>query len=443
MTPLRRRLLVATATPVALVLTLIAAAPVLDRHAGESMAPARPADAVAVARGEYLARVGDCAACHSIPGQPAFAGGLRMTLPVGAIYTPNITPDPKHGIGAFSLADFDRALRFGVSRGHSLYPAMPFPSYAGTRRDDVEALYAYFQHGVRPAAVPNRAPDIAFPLSMRWPLTYWRLAFAPEPAPLAPASGDPVVARGAYLVETLGHCGECHTPRNAALQVRAQTAADGEAYLSGARVEDWYAPSLRSGGAGGLADWSEGDIAAFLTTGANHGAIAFGSMGEVVAESTQHLAPDDALAIARFLKGLAGPGGGAFAYDDATAQRLRNGDASARGAQLYLDNCAACHRPDGRGYAGVFPALAGNPVVETDDALSLVSIVLAGSTTTRTAATPAQFHMPSFAWRLSDGEIADVLSFARASWGNRAAAVDEDAVRRQRARSVAAPEPGT
>ena len=152
-----------------------------------------------LARGEYLAKLGDCGACHSTTGQPPFSGGLKMALPIGAIYTTNITPDKTYGIGRFSLADFDRALRFGVANGHSLYPAMPYPSYAIVTRNDVAALYAYFRFGVAPAAVPNKKSDILFPLSMRWPLTYWRLAFAPKPKQFdASAFADATIARGAY-----------------------------------------------------------------------------------------------------------------------------------------------------------------------------------------------------------------------------------------------------
>jgi len=222
------------------------------------------------------------------------------------------------------------------------------------------------------------------------------------------------------------------------MQVRAQTSSDGASFLSGAVVERWFAPSLRSAGPGSLADWTDQDIARFLQTGANHTGIAFGSMNDVVSNSTQYLSEADALAIARYLKTLRDSDiqHSQFAYDETTDRGLRAGNASQRGALLYLDNCAACHRPDGRGYAEVFPALAGNPVVESDQALSLISIVLSGSTTTRTQATPAQFHMPSFEWRLSDEEIADVASFIRSSWGNRAAPVNAKEVEERRAQLV-------
>jgi alcohol dehydrogenase (quinone), cytochrome c subunit len=381
-----------------------------------------------ITRGEYLAKLGDCGACHSTPGNPPFSGGLKMTLPIGAIYTTNITPDKTHGIGRFTLADFDRALRFGVANGHTLYPAMPFASYAIVTREDVKALYAYFEFGVTPAAVPNKKSDILFPLSMRWPLTYWRWMFAPKPKPFdSKMFADEAVARGAYFVEGLGHCGECHTPRGVALQVKAQNGRDGDAFLRGGPVENWYAPSLRNGGPDTIAEWSESQISQFLQSGANHSGIAFGSMSDVIVNSTQFLSAEDSAATARYLKTLQDPpanGRARFAYDERTDRELASGDAKKRGALLYLDNCAACHRPDGRGYEGVFPSLAGNPVVEAGNPLSLVSIVLLGSTTSRTSTTPAQFAMPAFAWRLTDQDAADIISFIRSSWGNDAKPIE-------------------
>jgi mono/diheme cytochrome c family protein len=407
-----------------------------DSTAGESESsytadtptPSGNIDRALISRGEYLAKLGDCAACHSTPGNPPFSGGLKMALPIGAIYTTNITPDKTYGIGRFTLADFDRALRFGVANGHTLYPAMPFASYAIVTREDVKALYAYFESGVAPAAVPNKKSDILFPLSMRWPLTYWRWMFAPKPKPFdSKVFADAAVARGAYFVEGLGHCGECHTPRGVALQVKAQNGRDGGAFLRGGPVENWYAPSLRTGGPDTIAQWSESQIAQFLQSGANHAGIAFGSMSDVIVNSTQFLSAADAAGTAKYLKTLQDPPSnsqGRFAYDERTDRELASGDATKRGALLYLDNCAACHRPDGRGYEGVFPSLAGNPVVETDSPLSLISIVLLGSQTSRTSTTPAQFAMPAFAWRLTDQDAADVISFIRSSWGNDAKPIE-------------------
>jgi mono/diheme cytochrome c family protein len=417
-------------------LVMMGVARVSDSRAGERNLVWPAASPAVIARGAYLARLGDCAACHSIPGKPAYSGGLRMAIPIGAIYTTNITPDPKDGIGRMSLDDFDRALRFGVAEGHSLYPAMPFTSYYNTRPEDVAALYTYFKYGVAAAAVPNRTNDIAFPLSMRWPLSFWRWFFAPSPKPFAPSPGmDSQLAQGAYFVEGLGHCGECHTPRALAMQMKATTPAGGDAYLSGAVIENYFAPSLRNGGPGTLSTWSAEELAQFLQTGANAQGIAFGSMSDVIIHSTQYMTPADALATAKYLKALSNPGeepATRFTYDATEHLALKNGDAGKPGAMIYLNNCAACHRPDGVGYEQVFPRLAGNPVVQAGNPQSLISIVLDGSQTPRTTRTPAQFTMPRFAWRLSDKDVADVVNFIRTSWGNKASPVSPAEVAKSR-----------
>ncbi|GGX79351.1 c-type cytochrome [Massilia dura] len=408
-----------------------------DRHAGVVL-PEPALTQERIARGAYLARLGDCAACHSVPGKAPFSGGLWMETPIGAIFTSNITPDRRHGIGNYSLGDFDRALRYGVAAGHTLYPAMPYSAYSITRPEDVAALYAYFRQGVQPDPTPNRAGEIPFPLSMRWPLTVWRWLYAPVPQPFgAPPGMDAKLARGAYLVQGLGHCGDCHTARGPGLQVRALGPAGGTAYLAGAMIDGWHAPSLRNGGRATIGTWSEAEIAQFLRSGANRHGSAFASMSEVIVNSTRYMTEDDAMAAARFLKSLNDkPDGAAYRYDPATGLALRGGDARARGARLYLDNCAACHRPDGKGYERVFPPLAGNPVVAAAPAESLIRIVLAGTQSPRTPENPAQFAMPAFAWRLSDKEVADVVTFVRASWGNQAPPVEARAVGKLRRTNV-------
>jgi mono/diheme cytochrome c family protein len=259
---------------------------------------------------------------------------------------------------------------------------------------------------------------------MRWPLTFWRWVFAPKPKPFAASPGsDAQLSQGGYFVEGLGHCGECHTPRAFTMQVKATTPAGGAAYLSGAVIENYFAPSLRNSGPGTLSAWSEEELAQFLQTGANANGIAFGSMSDVIIHSTQYMSAADALATARYLKALRNPDeepATRFTYDALEHIALKNGDASKPGARIYLDNCAACHRPDGVGYELVFPRLAGNPVVQAENARSLIPIVLDGSQTPRTDRTPAQFTMPRFAWRLSDQDVADVVNFIRTSWGNSA-----------------------
>lgn len=380
-----------------------------------------------VKQGEYLARAGDCVACHTAKGGKPFAGGLGMETPIGTVYSTNITPDAT-GIGSYSFDDFDKAVRHGIGKsGSTLYPAMPFPSYASVSDDDMKALYAYFMHGVEPVAQANKDTDIPWPLSMRWPLAIWRGMFAPKVQPIpAPAGSDAVVSRGAYLVEGLGHCGACHTPRAITLQEKALNPADGSQFLAGsAPLEGWIAKSLRGDHKDGLGSWSEDELVQFLKTGRSDRTAVFGGMSDVVEHSMQYMSEADLTAIARYLKTLpaSDPNDKPHVYDPKAGDALWKGDDSQRGASVYIDNCAACHRTDGRGYTRVFPALAGNPVLQGNDPTSLIHVVLAGGTLPATQMAPSTFTMPAFAWRLSDQEVADVVSFIRGSWGNQGAPV--------------------
>jgi mono/diheme cytochrome c family protein len=380
-----------------------------------------------VKQGEYLARAGDCVACHTAKGGKPFAGGLGMETPIGTVYSTNITPDAT-GIGSYSFDDFDQAVRHGIGKsGSTLYPAMPFPSYASVSDDDMKALYAYFMHGVEPVAQANKDTDIPWPLSMRWPLAIWRQMFAPKVQPTpAPAGSDAVVSRGAYLVEGLGHCGACHTPRAITMQEKALNPADGSQFLAGsAPLEGWIAKSLRGDHKDGLGSWSEDELVQFLKTGRSDRSAVFGGMSDVVEHSMQYMSDADLTAIARYLKTLpaSDPNDKPHVYDPKAGDALWKGDDSQRGASVYIDNCAACHRTDGHGYTRVFPALAGNPVLQGSDPTSLIHVVLAGGTLQATHTAPSTFTMPAFAWRLSDQEVADVVSFIRGSWGNQGAPV--------------------
>lgn len=385
-----------------------------------------------IKQGEYLARAGDCVACHTAKGGKPFAGGLPMETPIGVIYSTNITPD-KTGLGDYSFEDFDKAVRHGIAKnGSTLYPAMPYPSYARVSDSDMQALYAYFMKGVEPVAQENKDSDIPWPLSMRWPLAAWRWMFAPAVEEhQAQTAADPVINRGAYLVEGLGHCGACHTPRALTMQEKALSAADGNAFLSGsAPLEGWIAKSLRGDHKDGLGSWSEEQLVQFLKTGRSDRSAVFGGMSDVVVHSMQYMSQDDLTAIARYLKSLPAvdPKDQPHQYDKQVAQALWKGDDSEPGASVYIDNCAACHRTDGHGYTRVFPALAGNPVLQTADATSLINIVLNGGTLPATHTAPSTFTMPAFAWRLSDQEVADVVSFIRGSWGNKGAPVNASEV---------------
>lgn len=386
-----------------------------------------------VKQGEYLARAGDCVACHTAKGGKPFAGGLPMETPIGTIYSTNITPD-KTGLGDYSFEDFDQAVRHGVAKnGSTLYPAMPYPSYARVSESDMQALYAYFMKGVEPVAQVNKDSDIPWPLSMRWPLAGWRWMFAPKVEDYqAQAGADPVISRGAYLVEGLGHCGACHTPRALTMQEKSLSASDGTAFLSGsAPLEGWIAKSLRGDHKDGLGSWSEDQLVQFLKTGRSDRSAVFGGMSDVVVHSMQYMSEEDLTAIARYLKSLPAvdPKDQPHQYDKQVADALWKGDDSKPGASVYIDNCAACHRTDGHGYTRVFPALAGNPVLQTADATSLINIVLNGGTLPATHTAPSTFTMPAFAWRLSDQEVADVVSFVRDSWGNKGETVKASQVK--------------
>ena len=378
-----------------------------------------------VKRGEYLARAGDCVACHTSKDGKPFAGGLPMVTPIGTIYSTNITPDKSTGIGDYSYDDFQKAVRHGVAKnGDTLYPAMPFPSYAVVNDDDMKALYAYFMHGVAPVNQANQDSDIPWPLSMRWPLAIWRTVFAPEVKAFKPAEQeDPTLARGRYLVEGLGHCGACHTPRSITMQEKALTNNEGNDYLSGssAPVDGWTASNLRGDNRDGLGRWSEDDLSQFLRYGRNDHTAAFGGMTEVVEHSLQHLSDSDITAIARYLKSLGAkdPHQTVFSVDEATAKALWKGDDHQAGASLYVDSCAACHKTDGSGYQRFYPALRGNPVVLADDPTSLIHIVLVGGELPGVKGAPSTITMPAFGWRMNDQQVADVVNFIRTSWGNK------------------------
>lgn len=387
-----------------------------------------------VQKGEYLARLGDCTSCHTSDPQLPFAGGVPFEIPIGTIYAPNITPDPEYGIGNYSLRDFDNAVRHGIRKdGDTLYPAMPYPDYAVINDEDVEALYAYFMHGVQPLAIPNKSESIMWPLSMRWPLTAWRILYSPEVKAFnASKYPDATTARGAYLVQGLGHCGSCHTPRGWAMNEKAYDDTS-LLYLSGsnAPIDGWMPINLRGDDLTGLGRIDQENLKMLLWSGrSDHNAV-FGGMREVVDNSLQYATETDINAIAQYLKSLApaNPKNPPFVYDDATHKALASGNDSQRGAAIYLDSCAACHRTDGLGYDAVFPALAGNPAVQADNPISLIHIVSQGSTLQGTQHAVTTYVMPDeLGIRLNAQDIADVLTFIRTSWGNQGKAVSLEEV---------------
>jgi mono/diheme cytochrome c family protein len=385
-------------------------------RADDAKAPENP--------GEYLARAGDCVACHSVPGGKAFAGGLKMGSPLGAIYSTNITPDPETGIGNYTLEDFDRALRQGIAKdGHRLYPAMPYPSYAKLTDEDVKALYDFFMKDVPPVRQANKPNEIPSLLSFRWPLALWDVVFTTSGSYVNKPEHGAVWNRGAYLVQGLGHCGACHTPRGIAFQEKALDEGN-PAFLSGALLDAWLAANLRGDQRTGLGQWSQADLVEFLKTGHNRDGTAFGSMIDVVNNSTPYLSDSDITAIAVYLKSLASSGQQpAYTYDDATTAELRGGHSAEPGAAIYAGNCASCHGLDAKGFAPYLPPLAGNPTVLGEDPASLINLVLNGSVPLVVKGTPDAYRMPQFRLKLSDQEIADVLSFIRKGWGNQAGRV--------------------
>ncbi|MBS1160076.1 MAG: cytochrome c [Proteobacteria bacterium] len=392
-------------------------------------APAAAAEAQMV-RGEYLARVGDCIACHSAENGKPMAGGRQLATPFGVLYSTNITPDRETGIGGYRFEQFERAMRQGVAAdGHNLYPAMPYPSYAKMTGEDMQALYAYLMQGLAPVQQANRPPAMRWPFNQRWGLALWNWAFL-DATPFQPnAEKDATWNRGAYLVQGLGHCGACHTPRGMAFQEKAMSEAGnaGQHFLAGETVESWRALSLR-----GL--WTVEDTALFLKSGQNRFATAAGNMAEVIHHSTQHVKDDDLRAIATYLKSLP-PGRHelpAPALPRAQAGQVPDNLFSSRGGLAYVQFCADCHRQDGSGVNKIFPPLAHNPAVTANDPATLVHITLTGWQTAATAAHPRVFTMPGFA-RLKDQELAEIITFVRASWGNGGQPVSASQVKRMRA----------
>ncbi|MGZ6253154.1 MAG: c-type cytochrome [Candidatus Binataceae bacterium] len=389
--------------------------------ASAAMAAEPPAD-----KGEYVARLGNCVACHSVPNAPAFSGGLKMATPLGAIYTTNITPDPETGIGSYSLEEFDRAVRLGIAKdGHRLYPAMPYPSYAKMTSEDVAALYNFFMKSVPAAKVANKPSEIKSPLNMRWPIAIWNVLFASSDRYKAKANHDAAWNRGAYLVQGAGHCGACHTPRGFAFNEKGYD-EDSSSFVVGAPLDNWSAANLRGDGLTGLARWSHEDLVSFLKNGHNSFGTAFGTMTDVINYSTQYMSDADIDAMATYLQSL--PGGregksATFTYDASSGQKLASQAFEAPGALTYMQQCMACHLPDGKGSAPYLPPLAGNPVVADPSPASLINVVLNGSNAIVVDGLPDAYRMPQYRVLLGDQEVADVVTFIRQGWGNKAAAV--------------------
>jgi mono/diheme cytochrome c family protein len=360
--------------------------------------------------GKYQAVLGDCAGCHG----KNLAGGVALATPFGTLVTPNITPDRDTGIGNWSGEDFRQAMKTGIAPGGKLlYPAMPYPAYAHMPDGDVASLWAYLRT-VRPVKNSVNVNQLRFPFNLRFMMRGWNILFF-SPAPTA-SKPDKSAAwnRGAYLVAGPGHCGACHTPKNF-------FGADKSVSLSGASLQGWWAPDLGGDAKSGLGAWSAADVVEYLKTGRNTHSLASGPMAEAVENSTSQMNDADLNAIAVYLKDLpagSGNGGGASGIEG----RMKSG------AALYQVNCAACHNANGKGDRMLFPPLAGNAVAMQENPETLVRVVLAGSKGAATAKAPTGPAMPSFAWKLGDAQVADILTYVRNNWGNAAPAVDAGAV---------------
>ncbi len=375
-----------------------------------------------VAKGAYLARIGNCAACHTARGGTPFAGGKRLDTDFGKLYSSNLTPHVSQGIGAWSADDFWQAMHDGKSRdGTLLYPAFPYTHYTHVARADSDAIFAYLRT-VAPSDRANTAHELRWPYNTQWALSAWRWLYFKPAATVATSSTPTDIARGSYLVNGLGHCSACHAPRNRLGAIdEAQAVSGGE--VAGSR---WLAPGLQAKAPGHLGNWSQEDLVQYLTQGQSAHGNAHGPMAEVVLGGTQYLEPGDAQAMARYLlpdnPARSATRFGAIAVPPAAPPSQVP---TALGPRLYEKHCASCHGQNGQGVAGAYPPLAGSATVNAQRPNNLIQITVLGGFAPATVGNPRPFGMPPFQLQLSNQELSALLSFVRTSWGNSAAPVSE------------------
>jgi mono/diheme cytochrome c family protein len=375
--------------------------------------PADPVQKALVQRGEYLTIAGDCSSCHSVSGEPMFSGGYAVDTPVGTIYSPNITSSKQYGIGNWTDADFYNVMHNGIRPGRSLlvfpayiFPVMPYSSYSKLSYQDVMAIKAYLE-SIPPVEKPNRPMTIPFPLNIRaGQLALRILTFHPKPIQYDP-SWNASQRNGAYLAQALGHCSECHTPRNILL------ASDMSRYYAGGQIisQSWYAPNISSSKQHGIGAWDDASLVAYLHDGGDmvHGAP-FGPMQEVVDESLSRLPVSDVQDLVAYLRTV-GP------QDPATVT-VNDPASPAEGSVGYAQNCARCHGAGGAGVNNNFPNLAHNDAISDGKPNDVISMLLGGFQPWH----PNQSAMPAFGNTLSDQQIAAVTNYIRTSWGNQGAA---------------------
>jgi mono/diheme cytochrome c family protein len=360
--------------------------------------------------GRYLATVGDCAACHTQQGSDqAFAGGRPIETPFGTLLASNITPDRETGIGAWTDDEFVNALTRGTGRnGAHLYPAMPYNYLTKLSRADALAIRAYLKT-IPPASHEVTSNQLPFPFDIRLSMVAWNALFF-TPGAFRPTEGkSDEWNRGAFLVEGPMHCGACHTPKN--FLGGDETGRS----LQGSATQGWFAPDITNDFQRGLGHWSADEVAAYLKTGHTARAAASGPMAEEVALSSSRMTEGDLHAIAIYLKDQPGR--------EQPPPTPPADNVSKVGAAIYADECSACHGPAGAGVPGLSPGLAGSSAVHSTDPASLLHVVLRGARSVATDGAPTAPAMPSFAWLLTDDQVAAVATYVRNAWGNAAPAV--------------------
>jgi mono/diheme cytochrome c family protein len=383
----------------------------------QSIADSTP-NAAQLRRGQYLVTAGDCMSCHLRDGGEPFAGGLGLKTPFGVIYSANITSDKETGIGDWTSEQFYRAMHDGIDdEGKNLYPAFPYPWFRLVSREDDDAILAFLKSTPAVKYTPPKS-DLPFPLNIRSAVKGWNLLYLNSHDSKTDGGQSSEWNRGAYLVNGLGHCGGCHTPKN------AFGANKTKLELHGATLDNWVAPDLTANDRTGLGGWSIDDVTEYLRTGRNAHAGAGGAMANVVTYSASLMSDADRHAIAVYLKSQAAAPDSSHAAPDPGAMR--------RGAAIYSDACASCHLEDGVGQPRYFPPLGHNAMLQQADPTGLEHLILAGGRIGASPSRPSALTMPSFAWKLDDAEIADVCTYLRNSWGNQAAPVSAADVRAAR-----------